>query len=43
MANYKISMIIPTFNVEDDLKRAVDSLLNQTIGFENIEVLIVDD
>lgn len=36
-------MIVPTFNVEDDLKRAVDSLLNQTIGFENIEVLIVDD
>ena len=43
MIDYKISMIIPTFNVEDDLKRAVDSLLNQTIGFENIEVLLVDD
>ena len=43
MANYKISMIVPTYNVEDDLKRAIDSLLNQTIGFENIEVLLVDD
>ena len=43
MSNYKISMIIPTFNVQDDLKRAMDSLLNQTIGFENIEVLIIDD
>lgn len=43
MSDYKISMIIPTFNVEDDLKRAMDSLLNQTFGFENIEVLLVDD
>ena len=43
MSSYKISMIIPTFNVEDDLKRAIDSLLNQTLGFENIEVLLVDD
>lgn len=43
MSDYKISMIIPTFNVEDDLKRAIDSLLNQTIGFKNIEVLLVDD
>lgn len=43
MVDYKISMIIPTFNVEDDLKRAINSLLNQTIGFENIEVLLVDD
>lgn len=43
MSDYKISMIVPTYNVENDLKRAIDSLLNQTIGFENIEVLLVDD
>ena len=43
MSDYKISMIIPTYNVEDDLKRAIDSLLVQTIGFDNIEVLLVDD
>lgn len=43
MGNYKISMIIPTFNAEKDLKIAVTSLIKQTIGFENIEVLIVDD
>lgn len=43
MGKYKISMIIPTFNVEKDLKRAIDSLLIQTIGFENIEIIIVDD
>ncbi|WP_407422984.1 glycosyltransferase family 2 protein [Methanobrevibacter sp.] len=43
MSDYKISMIVPTYNVEDDLKRAIESLLNQTIGFDNIEVLLVDD
>ena len=43
MDNYKISMIIPTFNAEKDLERAISSLMKQTIGFENIEVLLVDD
>ena len=43
MVNYKISIIIPTFNIEDDLNRAIDSLLNQTIGFENLEIILVDD
>lgn len=41
--NYKISIIIPTFNIEEDIKRAIDSLLNQTIGFENLEIIIIDD
>lgn len=40
---YKISMIIPIFNVEDCLSIAMDSLINQTIGFENIEAILVDD
>lgn len=43
MSEYKISIIIPTFNIEHDLKRAIDSLLNQTIGFENLEIILVDD
>lgn len=43
MKNYKISIIIPTFNIEEDIKRAINSLIDQTIGFENLEVLIVDD
>ena len=41
--NYKISIIIPTFNIEDDIKRAINSLINQTIGFKNLEIIIVDD
>ncbi|WP_407376018.1 glycosyltransferase [Methanobrevibacter sp.] len=40
---YKISIIIPVFNVEDTLQNAFDSILNQSIGFENLEVIFVDD
>ena len=40
---YKISIIIPVFNVEDTLKNAFDSIKSQTIGFENLEVIFVDD
>lgn len=40
---YKISSIIPTFNAEDYLLEAVESIKNQTMGFENNEVVLVDD
>ena len=40
---YKISVIVPVFNVEDTLQNAFDSILNQSIGFENLEVIFVDD
>ena len=36
-------MIIPTFNVESDIQRPINSLFNQTIGFENIELIFIDD
>lgn len=36
-----ISVIIPTYNREDTIARAVDSVLNQ--NYENIELIIVDD
>ena len=38
-----ISVIIPVYNAENSLKRTFDSLLNQTIGFENLEVIFIDD
>ena len=38
---YHLTMIIPAFNVDDCLDTAMDSIINQTIGFENIEVIIV--
>ena len=40
---YKISIIIPIFNVEKYLKRALDSILNQTMDLKDIEVIMVDD
>lgn len=40
---YKISIILPTFNVEKYLKKSFDSILSQTIGFSNIQVIYVDD
>lgn len=40
---YKVTVIIPVFNAEKELKKALSSLTNQTLGFENIEVIIVDD
>lgn len=42
-AVYKISIIIPVYNAEKTLKRAINSVINQTLGFENIELIIVDD
>jgi glycosyltransferase involved in cell wall biosynthesis len=41
--DFKISVIIPTFNREKYIETAIDSIINQTIGFENIELIIVDD
>ena len=37
----RISVIVPVYNVEDYLKRCVNSLINQT--YSNIEVLLIDD
>ena len=39
----KITVIIPVFNGEKYLERTLDSLINQSFGFENIEVIIADD
>jgi glycosyltransferase involved in cell wall biosynthesis len=41
--DYKLSVIIPTFNAETYLIDAVNSVKNQTLGFENIELILVDD
>ena len=40
---YKFSVIIPTYNSEQYLEDAINSVINQTIGFENIELIIVND
>lgn len=43
MNEYKLSVIVPTFNLENEIDKAFNSIKNQTIGFENIEVIFVDD
>ena len=39
----KISVILPIYNVATFLGEALDSLINQTIGIENLEVIMVND
>ena len=41
--NYLVSVIIPTYNSESFIKNTFGSLLRQTIGFEKLEVIFVDD
>lgn len=41
--SYKISVIIPVYNAEEDISNAIDSVIDQTFGFENIELILVDD
>lgn len=41
---FKVSVIIPIWNVEDYLADAIDSVINQTCGFKkNIELILVND
>ena len=41
---YKFSVVIPIYNVEDYLEETIESVLNQTIGFENnIQIILVND
>jgi glycosyltransferase involved in cell wall biosynthesis len=40
---YLISVILPIYNVEEYLVQAIESVVNQTIGFENIELILVND
>ena len=38
---YKISVCVPIYNVENYLKKCVDSLISQE--FKDVEILLVDD
>ena len=42
--NYIFSVVVPIYNVESYLKETIDSVINQTIGFEdNIQLILVND
>lgn len=40
---YDVSVIIPIYNAEQTLKKSIESVINQTLGFSNIELILVDD
>ena len=40
---FKISLIIPVFNVETFIKDSLESIFRQTIGIENLEVIMIND
>ena len=41
--DYIITIISPCYNSERTLKRCIESIINQSIGFENIELILYDD
>ena len=43
MTKYKVSVIVPTYNSGLFLNAFFDSIMYQSIGFENIQVIFVDD
>lgn len=41
---YKVSVIVPMYNVEKYLKECIESIIQQTIGFKNnIQLILIDD
>lgn len=40
---YKVSVIVPVYNVENYLRDCLDSLLAQTIDHNQMEVLLIND
>lgn len=41
--SYRLSVIIPVFNAEKYIWESLESVVNQSLGINNIEVIIVDD
>ena len=43
MRKYNVSIIVPVYNTEDYLDDCIKSIINQSYGFENIELVLVND
>jgi poly(ribitol-phosphate) beta-N-acetylglucosaminyltransferase len=41
--NYEISVIVPVYNVEEYLEEGLESITTQSVGMENIEVIMIND
>ena len=41
--SYDVSVIIPCHNAEDTVERCINSVINQTFDFNNIELIIFED
>ncbi len=40
---YRVSVIVPIYNVEKYLSACLDSLINQTMEYSDMEILLIDD
>lgn len=40
---YKVAVVMPVYNMEMYLREAVDSVINQSLGFENIQIVLIND
>lgn len=43
MSEKRVSVIVPCYNVSEFIDRCVESLVQQTIGIDNLECIFVDD
>ena len=43
MKKYNVSIIVPVYNTEDYLDDCIKSIINQSYGFDNIELVLVND
>ena len=40
---YKISVIVPIYNADKYLSDCINSIIDQTLNFENIQLILVND
>ena len=43
MYKYKVSVVMAVYNVEYFIREAIDSVIEQDIGFRNIQLILVND